>query len=89
MSLKHEFHTRAKAWEVGAPISPSTAYKLLVPLRAVRERPGINSNRTTPNSQAVLAVREAHPAWGGRTIRKVLLYLHVPSPSTITGEQPA
>ena len=37
--------------------------------------------------RAVLAVRDAHPVWGGRKLRAVLLqrgYPHVPSPSTIT-----
>ena len=102
MSLKLEFVTLAQKEEANIrelcrryEISPPTAYRLLE--RYAREgddglhersrRPHNSPNRTpTELEQAVLAVREEHPAWGGRTIREVLLRTHpaVPSPSTIT-----
>ena len=76
-------------------ISPPTGYRLLQ--RYEREgddgllersrRPHNSPNRTPAElERAVLALREEHPAWGGRTIREVLLRTHpvVPSPSTIT-----
>ena len=104
MSLKHEFVTLARRDGANIrelcrryTISPPTAYQLLE--RYAREgdtglaersrRPHHSPNRTTAElEQAVLSVRVEHPAWGGRTIRQVLLdrgSLHVPSPSTITG----
>ena len=103
MSLKHEFVTLAQRDGANIrelcrrfTISPSTAYQLLgryeregkAGLAERSRRPHHSPNRTTAElEQAVLAVRDGHPAWGGRTIRQVLLdsgYLHVPSPSTIT-----
>ena len=62
----------------------------------MRETPGLlersrrphNSPNRTPAvlEQAVVDLREEHPAWGGRTLHEVLLrsYHPVPSPSTIT-----
>jgi hypothetical protein len=37
--------------------------------------------------QAVLALRDEHPAWGGRKLKRVLEdqgHRHLPSPSTVT-----
>jgi transposase InsO family protein len=77
-------------------ISLKTGYQWLRRFRAggrealvVQSRRPQHSPRRTavPLEQAVLAVRDAHPAWGGR---KISAYLHaqgtsaVPSPSTIT-----
>jgi len=57
-------------------------------LRGHSRRPRHSPRQTAPAvEQTVLAVRDAHPAWGGR---KIHAYLHahgagvVPSPSTIT-----
>ena len=50
-------------------------------------RPGSSPARTSPELEGqVLAVRSAHPAWGGRKIHRVLKRagLQPPSPSTIT-----
>lgn len=51
-------------------------------------KPHHSPNRTQEQiEERVLAVRKAHPAWGGRKIRKVLLdtgYSQVPVASTIT-----
>jgi transposase InsO family protein len=78
-------------------ISPATAYTLLARYRQEGEeglrdrsrRPLRSPTQTAPASAAaVCAVRIAHPAWGGRKIRR---YLHdhgqadVPAASTITG----
>ena len=76
-------------------ISPPTAYKWLS--RYAQEgTAGLADRSRSPTltppdrggtEQAVLGIREEHPAWGGRTIRKVLLDRDggpVPSPSTIT-----
>ena len=103
MSLKSEFVSLARTEGANVrelcrryAISPPTGYRLLE--RYEREgksgllqrsrRPHHSPNRTTAElERAVLQVREAHPVWGGRTIRKVLQnngYAHVPSPSTIT-----
>ncbi len=77
-------------------ISPPTAYKWLgryaqegeAGLADRPRRPRGSPRRTAAAfEQAVLGIREEHPAWGGRTIRKVLLDRDgspVPSPSTIT-----
>ena len=77
-------------------ISPPTAYKWLsryaqegaAGLADRSRRPRGSPRRTAAAlEQAVLGIREEHPAWGGRTIRKVLLDRDggpVPSPSTIT-----
>ncbi len=103
MSLKHEFVTLARKEGANIrelcrryTISPPTAYELLD--RYAREgdsglaersrRPHTSPTRTPAEmEQAVVALREEHPAWGGRTIREVLVrsgYRSVPSPSTIT-----
>ena len=77
-------------------ISPPTAYKWIGRYAEEGEaglvdrprRPHGSPRRTAAAlEQAVLEIREEHPAWGGRTIRKVLLDRDVgpvPSPSTIT-----
>lgn len=77
-------------------ISADTAYTLLARYRqegvaglVSRSRRPVHSPTQTPPAQAaaVLAVRDVHPAWGGRKIRR---YLHdqgaelVPAASTIT-----
>ena len=103
MSRKYEFVTLAQREGANIrelcrrfTISPPTAYQLLD--RYSREgeaglversrRPHRSPNRTPAElEQAVLQVRDEHPAWGGRTIRKVLAdrgYGSVPSPSAIT-----
>ena len=103
MSRKYEFVTLAQREGANIrelcrrfTISPPTAYQLLD--RYSREgeaglversrRPHHSPNRTPAElEQAVLQVRDEHPAWGGRTIRKVLAdrgYGSVPSPSAIT-----
>ena len=102
MSQKHEFVTLARREGANIRelcrrygVSPPTAYQLLE--RYEREgdagllersrRPHNSPNRTPVDLEhAVLALREEHPAWGGRTIREVLSgrYHPVPSPSTIT-----
>jgi transposase InsO family protein len=77
-------------------ISPPTAYKWLgryategvEGLANRSRRPQRSPNRTaTEMEEMVLAVRDAHPAWGGRKIRRWLLDRGrdtVPSASTIT-----
>ena len=77
-------------------ISPPTAYKWLGRYAQEGEAGLVDRSRRPRGSprrtaaaleQAVLGIREEHPAWGGRTIRKVLLDRDggpVPSPSTIT-----
>lgn len=77
-------------------ITPPTAYKWLgryaeegkAGLVDRSRRPHRSPQRTAAAlEQAVLEIRDAHPAWGGRTIHKVLLDKvggPVPSPSTIT-----
>ena len=103
MSLKHEFVTLALREGANIRelcrrygVSPPTAYQLLD--RYAREgeaglakrsrRPHHSPNRTPGELElAVLEVREEHPTWGGRTLRKVLHnsgYGYVPSPSAIT-----
>ena len=103
MSRKYEFVTLAQREGANIrglcrrfTISPPTAYQLLD--RCSREgeaglversrRPHNSPNRTPAElEQAVLQVRDEHPAWGGRTIRKVLAdrgYGSVLSPSAIT-----
>ena len=103
MSLKHVFVTLAQRDGANIrelcrrfTISPPTAYQLLdryewegkAGLAERSRRPHHSPNRTIAElEQAVLAVRDEHPAWGGRTIRQVLLdrgYQSAPSPSTIT-----
>lgn len=77
-------------------ISPTTGYKWLRRfreegtdgLRDRSRRPRHSPNQTSSEmEEAVLAVREAHDAWGGRKIRRVLQnqgYSNVPAASTIT-----
>ena len=77
-------------------ISPTTAYKWLGRFRGggtaglaeLPRRPHCSPKRTAPEiEQAVLQVRDTHPAWGGRKLRAWLLgrgHRGVPSPSTIT-----
>lgn len=78
-------------------ISPKTGYKWLhrtegepsAPLTDRSHRPHFSPHRTSADlEQAVLQVRDANPAWGGRKIARVLRnqgYVDVPAPSTITG----
>lgn len=76
-------------------VSSNVAYRLLKRYRAEglagleerSRRPLSSPARTAPAiEQAVLAVRAAHPAWGGRKIAAVLKRqgLSAPAPSTIT-----
>ena len=77
-------------------ICPRTGYKWLQRFAEGGEdalqdrcrRPHSSPLRTPgPIEQAVLGVRDAHPAWGGRKIRARLEaagWFHPPSPSTIT-----
>ena len=77
-------------------ISPKTGYKWLGRYRRQgrtgvtdrSRRPHRSPTRTAPAlERAVLAVRAAHPVWGGRKIRAVLLargHPTLPSPSTMT-----
>lgn len=103
MSLKREFVTLARTEGANIrelcrryTISPTTAYQLLdrhaqegeAGLVERSRRPHNSPTRTPAETeQAILTLREEHPAWGGRTIREVLLnrgQRSVPSPSTIT-----
>jgi transposase InsO family protein len=77
-------------------ISPKTGYKWVGRYRRQgppgltdrSRRPHRSPTRTAPAvERAVLAVRTAHPAWGGRKIRAVLQRADqrpLPSPSTVT-----
>lgn len=77
-------------------ISPTTGYKWMARFREMGEEGLLDRPRrprsspwTTPKSveEKVLAVREKHPAWGGRKLRRWLLNLgtrELPSASTIT-----
>jgi transposase InsO family protein len=103
MSVRHEFvllahhenaNMRALCQRFG--ISPTTGYKWLARygtegpsgLHDRSRRPHTCPQRTpTALEQAILQVRDAHPAWGGRKIRARLHVLQpgdIPSPSTIT-----
>lgn len=103
MSLRREFvrmamhegsNVRALCRRFG--ISPATGYKWLCRfreegvdgLRDRSRRPHHSPNRTSPQVEAaVLAVREKHPVWCGRKIRRVLQkrgHREVPAASTIT-----
>lgn len=103
MSLKHEFVTLARREGANIRelcrrygISAPTAYQLLdrydregdAGLTQRSRRPHSFPNRTSLDlERAVVGLRTEHPAWGGRTIRRVLErsgYSSVPSPSTIT-----
>jgi len=78
-------------------ISRTTGYKWIARYRdggpdalADRSRrPAVSPHRTPPEVEvAVLAVRDAHPAWGGRKIRRVLqrtLGDRAPAAATVTG----
>jgi transposase InsO family protein len=76
-------------------VSATLGYRLLARYQAEGEtglaersrRPGSSPGRTPAEVEAaVLAVRTAHPAWGGRKIAAVLRRrgLAAPSPSTVT-----
>jgi transposase InsO family protein len=77
-------------------ISPKTAYKWLnrhaeqgaIALTDRSRRPARSPARTARElEERVVALREAHPAWGGRKISRRLLDLgctEVPAPSTVT-----
>ena len=103
MSLRQEFVMLATAEGANVrelcrryTISPKTGYKWLGRYRragpegvADRSRRPHRSPTRTPFAieRAVLAVRVAHPAWGGRKIRAVLRargHQTLPSPSTMT-----
>lgn len=103
VSLRYEFVTFALCQGANIRelcrrfgISPKTGYKWIsrrlqegvYGLKDRSKRPHHSPRRTTDElEQVVLAIREEHPAWGGRKIRKVLQergFPHVPSPSTIT-----
>jgi hypothetical protein len=78
-------------------ISPTTGHKWLMRYRqggvaALEEasrRPLSSPERCAPPiEEAVLAIRAAHPVWGGRKIRRRLVdtgFADPPAPSTITG----
>lgn len=88
MSERHEFVLLASQCDSNIRllcrrfgISPATGYKWLgryqrQGLEGIVEcsrRPASSPQRTVPSMErAVLAVREAHPCWGGRKIRAVL-----------------
>ncbi len=103
MSQRREFVTLAQAEGTNRralcrhfSISPTTGYKWLLRFRERSEeglvdlprRPRYSPFRTPAEiEQAVLAAREAHPAWGARKLRAWLLgkgHEWMPSPSTIT-----
>lgn len=103
MSLRLEFVTLAKLPDANIrrlcrryQISPTTGYKWLKRfdesgaegLTDLSRRPHRTPRRSPPAlERAVVQLRKAHPAWGGRTIRA---YLHQhgwtqpPAPSTVT-----
>src|SRR5262249_33415461 len=103
VSLRSEFCALASAEDANVRqlcrrfgVSPKTAYKWLG--RHEREGPdGLADRSRRPHApptrtadeveQEVLPLRDRHPAWGGRKLRRRLLDLghaHVPSASTIT-----
>lgn len=103
VSLRLEFVTLALAGDANISllcqrfgISRKTGYKWLerfikdgVEGLLDRSRKPLHSPRKTPEvmEQAVLEVREKHPSWGGRKIKRRLLEMgisEVPAPSTIT-----
>ncbi len=103
MSLRQEFVMLATAEGANVralcrryTISPKTGYKWVGRYRREglagvtdrSRRPHRSPTRTPPAlERAVLAVRAAHPAWGGRKIRAVLRargQQTLPSPSTVT-----
>ena len=103
MSQRKEFVTLAQRPDANIRqlctrfgISPTTGYKWLERfdaqgdegIKELSRRPHNCPFRTQPEVEhKVLALRDAHPAWGGRKLRARLLALghtNVPSPSTIT-----
>lgn len=103
MSLRREFVTLARQDGANVrrlcerfSISPQTGYKWLARFKEQGEKGLADQSRrprTSPRQtcetleQEVLAVRQAHPSWGGRKIRARLLeqgVKSVPSASTIT-----
>lgn len=101
MTLRTEFTTLAQGHGVTVAelarrfgISRKTAYKWLARVRADEplidrsRRPRSSPTRTdTVIEQALVELRQAHPCWGGRKLRQVLLdrnHTDVPAPSTIT-----
>ena len=103
MSLRQEFVLLARQPDANIralcrrfEISPATAYKLLkryaqqgqAGLADQSRRPQNSPGRTPgPIEQAIVDLRQTHPAWGGRKIAARLLELghaEVPPPSTVT-----
>jgi transposase InsO family protein len=102
MSLRREFVNLAEVEGANVSelcrrfgISRKTGYKWLgrnqesdsTGLADRSRRPHSSPSRTAPTvEQAVLSLRDKHPAWGGRKLRKVLLRSNedAPSASTIT-----
>jgi len=103
MSLRHEFvilasqpDTNIRALCRQYRISPTTGYTLLTRFRAEgaaglanrSRRPHTAPRRTAPETEAaVIALRQEHPAWGGRKLaarRTALGHAAVPHPNTIT-----
>ena len=103
VSLRHEFvllanregaNVRALCRRMG--IAPNTAYKWLGRYRTEglsglqdrSRRPHSCPQHTSPAIEcAVVAMRNAHPAWGARKIRARLLatgWIDLPAPSTLT-----
>lgn len=103
MSLRHEFVLLAQSPGSNRRelcrrfnISPQTGYKWLARFATEGDaglversrRPAICPSQTDPAvEQAVLALRQRHPAWGGRKISRRLSdlgHIMVPAPSTVT-----
>lgn len=94
MALKEGANRRELCRRYG--ISPKTGYALLkrhgaegmACCQARSTKPHTSPTRTwAPVEQAVMQLRQAHPAWGGRKIAQRLMDLghsQVPAPSTIT-----
>lgn len=101
MTSRSEFVALARSQSISVSalarrfgISRKTAYKWLArndadePLADRSRRPRHSPTRTAPEMElAVVALRRAHPCWGGRTLQQVLIdrgQANVPAPSTIT-----
>lgn len=103
MSLRHEFVLQASQPDANIRalcrqyrISPTTGYTLLARFRAEgtagltdRSRRPHTTPRLTPPAieAAVIALRQEHPAWGGRKLAARLIalgHVTVPHPNTIT-----
>jgi transposase InsO family protein len=103
MSLRQEFVLLARQPDANIralcrrfEISPATAYKLLkryaqqghAGLADQSRRPQNSPGRTpAPIEQAIVDLRQTHPAWGGRKIAarlRELGHAEVPPPSTVT-----